>query len=140
MKFYGNSIEILMKFYRNSIETLSKFYRNSIETLSKFYRNSACGEKLGHETISWGMWWVCWRTWSVRARPKCKSKCKTRRFLSVQKVATHNDNLRGSTGDPPGSTLLRSNAPRNRPYQEISNGTKQHNTAQGHGPGEFIRN
>ena len=72
-----------------------------MKILSKFYLNSACGEKLGHETISWAMWWVCWRPWSVCARPKCKSKGKTRRFLSVPRVATHNDNLRGSTKDPP---------------------------------------
>ena len=51
---------------------------------------------MGNETISWGMWWVCWGPWSVRAPPKCKSKGKTGRFLSVQKVATHN-------GNPPGS-------------------------------------
>ena len=66
-----------------------------------FYRNCACVEKMGHETISWAMWWVCWRPWSVRARPKCKSKSKTLRFLSVPWVATHNDNPQGSAGDPP---------------------------------------
>ena len=105
-KFYRNSIEILLKFYRNSIEILSKFYRDSMEILSKFYRNSACGEKLGHETISSAMWWVCWRPWSARARPIFKSKGKSRRFLSVPWVATHNDNppriRRGSAEDPPG--------------------------------------
>ena len=63
-----------------------------MEILSKLYRNSVCGEKSGYETISWAMWWVCWRSWSLRARSKCKSKGNTRRFLSVQKVATHNGN------------------------------------------------
>ena len=79
----------------------------------KYEKNNAYAEKLGHETISWGMWWVCWRPWSVRARPKCKSKSKTRRFLSVPWVATHNENLQRSAEDPPRSTLLGSNGPRN---------------------------
>ena len=124
-KFYRN--------YRNSIEILSKFYRNSIEILLKFYQNSACGDKLDHETISWGMLWACWRPWSVRALPKCKSKGKTRRFLSVPRVATHNDNLRGSTKDPPGSTLLGSNAPRSFSIKEYSLEPEQPSTTRGHG-------
>ena len=31
----------------------------------------------GHETIGWGVWWVCWRPWSVRVQPKFKLLCKT---------------------------------------------------------------
>ena len=138
-----NFVASLSKSYGNSIEVLSKFYRNSVDILSKFYRNNGCGEKLGHEAISWAMWWVCWRPWSVRARPKCKSKRKTRGFLSVPWVATLNGNppgiRRGSVSDPSGSTFSGSNAPRNRPYQEISNGTKQHSTAQGHGTRDHDR-
>ena len=60
---------------------------------------------------------------------------KTRRFLNVKKVATDNGNRQKSTR----STLLGSNAPRNRPYQEISNGTKQHSTAQGHGSRDHVQ-
>ena len=68
-------------------------------------------KKSDDETIIWGMWWVCWQPWSVRAWPKFKSKCKSRSFLSVPYVATRN-------GTPTSSTLLGSNAPRNRAYQE----------------------
>jgi len=81
---------------------------------NKYETYNACGEHLGHETISWEMWWVCWRPWSVRARPKRKSNRNPTFFDCPMGHAPQ----RQSSKYPTGSTLSGSNAPRKYPMKQ----------------------